>query len=262
MTPKCYFVGLFLFLHIVYSLDKPSVQVIILTIGHSGSKTLVKVLNQHSQLHMEGELLFNAKYKNDLELTKKRIKDIFLNVLETTKTHVVGFKLLYHQIWKHPAPFFEWIQQHYPQLRIIHLIRANYFEHYLSFYASRKTHTTKQIIDHISDTGLRVETMKRLVKQHQGPTLTLLYEEMAQQFEKELHSILEFLELPYEDLSFSAKDKLDSMMPWEKVFNWNMVCTAIRLRERHDDQLNDCLKLWSTARWNSEAHAVKDICLL
>lgn len=234
--------------------------VLILTIGHSGSKTLVKVLNQHSQIHMEGELLFHPRYKVSLNLATQRVTDIFS---QPDSKSVHGFKLLYHQIWFHPIAFFTWLKDNYPQLKIIHLVRSNYLEHYLSFYEGKPgKHDIKEVLDHISDTALRTRSMTQLVHEHKGPTMTLLYEDFVQQPERYLRATQEFLGVSYEALDFTSKEKLNERLPWERVPDWPLLCKRIQERQQLDGNLENCLERWSVSRWESEVKAVGDACLL
>lgn len=251
------------FLCVVVGITATTTRALIITIGHSGSKTLVKVLNTHSQIHMEGELLFHPRYKVSFKLATQHTEEILAQPEEKS---VHGFKILYHQIWLHPVSFFFWLRSNHSDVKIIHLIRRNYFEHYLSFYEGKPTtmkhHTTKDVLDHISDTALRTHSMTHLIQEHTGPTLTVLYEDLVQDPKRQLHAIQQFLGVSYESLSFESKNKLNERLPWERVPDWPIVCQQIQERQELDSNLEDCLERWSVARWESEVKSVGNVCLL
>lgn len=234
------------------------IKFIVLTIGHSGSKNLVKVLDEHAAIVMKGELLFNKRYKESLQLAIDEVNSIFGSQLpalaEAKGAQAIGFKLLYHQIWTHPVEFFAALKQSQPDVRIIHLVRSNYFEHYLSFYhnfVSRSSPDVLHVLNHISDTALRVTSMTQLAEAHPGASMTTLYEDCVQDFSVQLRRMTDFLQLPYQPLEFGSKRPLG--LPWQRIHNWSVLCVAIRQRQQLDRNLqSDCLQRWSYAEWEGE----------
>ena len=259
LTACCIKQFVLLFLVLAPCLGTKHRKFIVLTIGHSGSKNLAKVLDKHPNVLMKGELLFDRKYKFDLDQAVKRVDEIFTKMLPqmtSENTTAIGFKLLYHHIWPHPTEFFTELRKRHPDLAFIHLIRTNYFEHYLSFYSYLKSNDNPDnlhVLNHVSDTALRVSVMNLLIATHPGPSMTTLYEDCVQSFDSQLQRISLFLGVPFHSLDFGSTRKSTHQAPWTRLKNWPKICAAIRNRQRLDQNFHsDCLARWSFSEWETD----------
>jgi len=117
--------------------------------GRSGSSMLIRSLGEHSEVRAHGELFHDDEIERIRSTHKaepydpRESADLFLDQLfdlgEWTWPSCIGFKLFYNQARKGPASAaWTWLHQH-TDVRIIHLLRTNLFESWVSHEVAKRS---------------------------------------------------------------------------------------------------------------------------
>jgi LPS sulfotransferase NodH len=197
------------------------VKFVILTTQRSGSTLLWRYLDGHPYISAHGELFLQSLKRSDSyktyrtmslkrrilhTLNRKYLVRAYLGELfaPDDKTHAVGFKLMYNQVFPSLAA---WIREN--NVRIIHLIRKNVLKTILSSETARKRklhhagHDTSIVpVKVVVDPEKVVKQIERVLaemaffKRHFEllPTLEITYEEFVAQRELIAQRIFDFIE--------------------------------------------------------------------
>lgn len=225
----------------------------------TGSSWLVSLLNSHPQIRVfnepflysgyrpfwkEGGLPsfheFQSRYKTARPMTTFR----YINAMhafadEFTST---GFKLMYNQLAQFPEIYLKLIQNHY---RMIHLVRHNVLDAYLSELTARKTRRyhskkpaespmiyvdTNNILKRLDKIRLKVRIAGRVISLTGMPVREISYESLLYRKNQTLDDILLFIGIKdcSENLT-SRYQKLGKEGHYrEKIENYDAVLQALK----------------------------------
>ena len=203
----------------------PKKHCVILTSQRSGSTWLGDVLNNHDDVESHGELFLPQKrltpplagrgdYQRFIEVTTNsnlpRPIRVFryLDALYRRSSPIVGFKLMYSQLWGHPEILL-YLAMH--RIRVLHLIRRNHLDVIVSEELARLTGTShvaagekveipgvvlniKTLLTRIAKKEKKVNIARRIVRVSTCPTLEVFYEDLVRE-DSELQKVLRFLDI-------------------------------------------------------------------
>lgn len=207
---------------------KHYVPFVILCEPRSGSTLLHTYLNSHSQIISFGEVLREEAERSNQNPNEEFIDRVIFKP-HAGKLKAIGLKLFYeyYESDVYRKCFEVIIQQ--PNIRIIHLIRNNTLQTYVSLKLAQATHVWSAINKSGENLSIEIDTSdyKNFVESHrkhltlfsklfsQHEMLTISYEDLVNDTSETLRSIQRFLKVDEQSL-FSLLKK-QNVRPLEKI---------------------------------------------
>lgn len=229
--------------------QKNYTKFIILSDYRTGSNFLMNLLKSHKNAHCYSELFFskkifwasavyghsetnkkalNHRYKNPYSFLDKYCYRIYSKQLKA-----IGFKLMYHDIYKNKNISFEKLLNYYPDLKIVHLKRKNLLERFVSQQYVAKTGEAVAIdkkeweskSKNISKFYLDSDVLKK----------DFIY---RTSIIKELDNIIlnkghKYIEIFYEDLQINPKEIADSVLDFLEIDKIELRTKQIKQSKGH-----------------------------
>lgn len=218
---------------------------LVLTRSRSGSTLLTRTLGDHPNVIARGEILrtYNPlpeHVEGDLVESVRRVY-----IPYPPRIQAVGFKLLYQQ-GADDRTAWQWIQDHVPDLKIIHLVRENTLRVHVSFLiamatdewvkAKRPSQMANQkpesvhldlsewrdSIDYMN--GLRDEALSFFSNRD---LLRVTYEEMITEWDETTQRVQQFLNVPPKTLTKKTRKQNPQPLS-ELITNYDEVAQSLR----------------------------------
>ena len=241
-----------------------SVKFCIISAGRSGSTLLVTLLDSHPEIKGLGEI-FNTRGRDVQNVSDLYIEPfceyqisnsakrpwLTFNYLNSLNNYpiphkAIGFKLIDIELIRYPEILLRLILDNY---KIIHLVRENPLEYYISWAIVRqklagKTElksdfklspvylNTTEVLNTLRGYERRIKRFKRILKLVPNSIMTITYEDLVENRESIIDLILNFLEIQSQDIElYSDLKKIIEGDYREKIANYQQVKEILEVTE-------------------------------
>ncbi len=225
----------------------------IITTQRSGSTWLISLLESHPDIKAFYEIFLDRWPGNDFLISFHEFKQANFGIrpektfryldqlnIYPGKHHTIGFKIMYNQLGRYPEVLAKFALDRY---KIIHLIRDNHLDIAISaasmqqnklVHAKKIVHANpiilepESLIKGLSRLETQLNLARLLLKIIPNPVLEIKYEELCENQNQALGSIVKFLGMPLDAHNFvSDRQKINRGSYQQKIANYEQIVQTL-----------------------------------